>query len=391
MNENSKLKFLNEFILSNKMIVSDHTNFNDDTIDWEIPNESKFQKESQIIDAIKKDAGNNVLIFINQYLASRYQSTILFTSNKRSVFDELDFNNIRAIINLQVVNKHKQINDFFRSINTLLPDAGLYIGCFEPYYIRKRKIEKRFGKIPTKMLWTFDFVFNRVIPRLKVAEKMHYFVTRKNYQVIDISEALGRLIFCGFEIVEYTEIDDKIYFVVIKTGEPKVNDKVSNGPFFQMKRVGKNGKLIEVYKLRTMHPYSEYLQKYMIQRNGYNEFGKVNRDYRVTVWSKIIRKLYLDEIPQLINVLKGDMNLVGVRPLSQVSYNLLPEDLKIERIKYKPGCIPPYIALGTKGLDGVLEAERIYLNEMKNGPLKTNFKYFFKSVFNLLLLKPTSN
>ena len=47
--------------------------------------------------------------------------------------------------------------------------------------------------------------------------------------------------------------------------------------------------------------------------NGYNEVGKPNYDFRITTWSSIFRKLHIDELPQLLNVLKGDLNIVGMQ------------------------------------------------------------------------------
>jgi lipopolysaccharide/colanic/teichoic acid biosynthesis glycosyltransferase len=139
-----------------------------------------------------------------------------------------------------------------------------------------------------------------------------------------------------------------------------------------------------------MHPYSEYLQDYVVKMNGYNETGKPNKDFRLTGWGKIIRKFHLDEIPQLINVLKGELNIVGVRPLSKFGFESLPLDLQRERIKYKAGCIPPNVALGLTGFEGVIRAERIYLREMKKNRFLTNFKYFWMALFNIIRRKNTS-
>jgi hypothetical protein len=150
-----------------------------------------------------------------------------------------------------------------------------------------------------------------------------------------------------------------------------------------MTRIGKHGKLIKVYKVRTMHPYSEFLQDFIIKRNGYNHLGKPANDFRLTAWGKIFRKLWLDEIPQILNLIKGDLAIVGVRPLSQVRYNQFPEDIKKERIKYKPGCIPPYVSLCMPDAIGNITAERIYLREMRCRPFVTNMKYFLLAVYNI--------
>lgn len=90
----------------------------------------------------------------------------------------------------------------------------------------------------------------------------------------------------------------------------------SEGPIlFRQKRVGMNGKLFTIYKFRSMVVNAEALQSQVNQTdaNG-NLIHKRQDDPRVTRVGKIIRKLSLDELPQLFNVLKGDMSLVGPRP-----------------------------------------------------------------------------
>ena len=339
--------------------------------------------ETTLTQSINDEAGEEVLSFIKEHLSFRNQETILYTSTKTNLYDLVDFDRIRTIINLHKVNTHKQINSLFRSINTLLPDAGFYVGCVETYDIRKKKMIKRFGKTLTRILWVFDFIFNRVIPRVKITKGLYYFITDNKYRVLSLAETLGRLVYCGFEIIESKEINGLIYFVVIKTGEPRTEKTISNGPFFPMNRVGKNGKLIKVYKLRTMHPYSEFLQDYIVKLNGYNDAGKPANDFRLAGWGKFYRKLWLDELPQVINIVKGELGIVGVRPLSKSRFNQFPEDLKEQRIKYKPGCIPPYVALCMPDATGNIEAERIYLTQMQRNPVVTNLKFFFLAVYNI--------
>ena len=93
--------------------------------------------------------------------------------------------------------------------------------------------------------------------------------------------------------------------------------------------MGKNGKTIFIYKFRTMHPYSEYLQTFLIKRNGYSDKGngKIKDDFRIASWGYIFRQFFLDELPQFINLLKGDLNLVGVRPISYARLIEFPEDV----------------------------------------------------------------
>ena len=124
-----------------------------------------------------------------------------------------------------------------------------------------------------------------------MTKKFYYRITKAKDRVISKAELFGRLLYCGFEIVDYRTIDKKIFFIAVKKNEPRFNENPSYGPFFSMKRVGLNGNIINVYKLRTMHPYSEYLQDYIVQKYGYSKStGKPEGDFRLTSYAKFIRK-----------------------------------------------------------------------------------------------------
>jgi lipopolysaccharide/colanic/teichoic acid biosynthesis glycosyltransferase len=153
-----------------------------------------------------------------------------------------------------------------------------------------------------------------------------------------------------------------------------------------MPRLGRNGDMIGVYKFRTMHPYAEYLQDYVLKMNGYAESGKPKDDFRLTPWGKILRRYWLDELPQLLNVLKGELKIVGVRPISKRYFQDVPKDLQILRLRQKPGCIPPYVALNRHGnVTSVLQAEREYLTLAINHSIVTDFHYFFMALYNILV------
>ena len=85
------------------------------------------------------------------------------------------------------------------------------------------------------------------------------------------------------------------------------------------------------------------------------------------------------------------MNIVGIRPLSEKLFRDYPDDIKKMRIKYKPGCIPPYVSLLMQGMENSIEAERIYLKEKEKRPYTTDIKYFIKGVYNILTNKIRSS
>ena len=89
--------------------------------------------------------------------------------------------------------------------------------------------------------------------------------------------------------------------------------------FYKQKRIGKNGKYIYIYKFRTMVPNADEVLKELLKKTKYKkqwkENQKLDNDPRITKIGKLLRKSSLDEIPQFINVLKGDMSIIGPRPL----------------------------------------------------------------------------
>jgi lipopolysaccharide/colanic/teichoic acid biosynthesis glycosyltransferase len=348
----------------------------------------KIHSINELQQAILSESNQKVFDFVSEHLDLRkYFHHIIFSTDTKSYVDRVDFSNVRAIINFKKINNIRLINEHFRSVNKLLPDAGIYIGRVETYGIRKERFCKKFGYYLGRILWLGDFLLNRIIPKIRFLKKPYYFLTKGRNKVISRAEILGRLVYTGFEIIEYAIIDGLFYFSVIKTSEPKNDPDPSYHLICKMKRVGQGGKIFDVYKFRTMHPYSEYLQDFVLKLYGYNSVGKPANDFRVARWGKLFRKMWLDEIPQLINVLRGEMKFFGVRPLSRVRFGQLPEDIQKERIKYRPGCVPPYVALNMPDDKGNVEAERIYLRDKSQHFLVTDLVYLSKAVYNILTNK----
>jgi hypothetical protein len=341
---------------------------------------------------ILEESNKEVLNYISEHLDLKlYYESIILSTDTSSYIEEVDFNNVHAIVNLRRVNYTRHPNKLFRAVNTLLPKSGIYIGRVETYHNRKTHFYKKFGNVIGQTLWLVDFCFNRVIPRIRMLDKLYYYLTSGQFHSISSAEILGRLVYCGFDIIDFKTINGLTYFVVMKVKEPLEAKNPTFYPLVKLSRVGKDGKLIGVYKFRTMHPYSEFIQDYLIKMNGYNDKGKPANDYRVTRWGSFMRKLWLDELPQIINVVKGEMKLVGLRPISWVRFNEFPKDLQKQRIKYKPGCFPPYVALCMPDDKGNIEAERIYIRDLTEHPYITDLKYLYRSIYNILTNKIRSS
>ena len=168
------------------------------------------------------------------------------------------------------------------------------------------------------------------------------------------------------------------------------NGLPSYGFLIKLNRVGKNGNLIKVYKLRTMRPYSEYLQEYVFQKNDLKEGGKIKDDFRISPEGKIFRKFWIDELPMIFNLLKGEMKLIGVRPLSQQYFSLYTNELQEMRVKTKPGLIPPFYADMPVTLEEIMSSEIKYLNAYEKKPLRTDIFYFLKAINNIVIKRKRS-
>lgn len=152
---------------------------------------------------------------------------------------------------------------------------------------------------------------------------------------------------------------------------------------FKQKRIGLNGKVFDIYKFRSMYENSEH--------TGSGVYSGKN-DSRVTKVGKIIRATSIDELPQLINILKGDMSLIGPRP--PLTYHPWPFDQYSEEQK-KMFAVRPGIT-GWAQINGRKDVEwnrRIELNVWYVDHMNfwIDIKIFFATIFKVLQMKDNNN
>ena len=305
-----------------------------------------------------------------------------FKSEKK---DSLEF-----FINLHRINDYQTINKYFRKINESLKTGGVFLCTGNTIRQRNDRLKEKFPKVISKILHVIDFVIHRVIPKLRLTKGIYFKLTKGRNRVLSMTEMLGRLNYCGFKVIDVEEINGLIHFLVKKEQSPLSQEDPVYGPLLKIRRTGKGGKWINVYKFRTMHPYAEYIHSFMLEVYGFGDKGKVDLDFRITRWGKFLRKTWLDELPQLINFFKGELGVVGVRPLSARFLSEYPNELKEERFKHRCGCIPPYVALKMQSVDDYIESERIYFRDKKARPFTTDIRYFFTAIYNILAKKIVS-
>jgi lipopolysaccharide/colanic/teichoic acid biosynthesis glycosyltransferase len=346
--------------------------------------------EEQLKEIIDEERGKEVRGFFEKKVNLSSDKTFITSTTTRFNILKLPLNKYETIINLKRVNNFRWINKFFEIVNEKLPLGGIYINSVEVYTNRKKRIFNKSFFPLNRLHYFFDVVFTRLFPKLPVLKKFYFWYTRGENRVLSKAETFGRLYSCGFEVIEEETIGNELFFVARKKTTPAYDLNPTYGAIIRLKRHGKGGQLFNVYKLRTMHAYAEYLQEYVFEKNHLKEGGKFKDDFRITTEGRFFRKFWLDELPMFINVLKGDMKLVGVRPLSKHYFNLYTEELKTKRIKYKPGLVPPFYVDLPKTLDEIMDSEMRYLDAYEKHPVLTDIKYFFKAFYNIAFKRARS-
>ena len=160
------------------------------------------------------------------------------------------------------------------------------------------------------------------------------------------------------------------------------------GPvFYKQKRLGKNGKHFYVYKFRTMivnadDVISAYLAEHEEAREEFKKYYKLQNDPRVTKFGRFLRKASIDEVPQFINVLKGEMSLIGPRPIVDAEVPFFGDDMELIH-SIKPGITGYWAANGRSDVwyDERVKMEAFYASHCS---LLLDTKIFFKTIIQVL-------
>ena len=198
------------------------------------------------------------------------------------------------------------------------------------------------------------------------------FENKQNLRVYEIFKRIIDIIGAGLGLILLSPI------IAIVACAVKVTSK---GPiFFSQKRVGKNGELFEMYKFRSMVVNAEELKENLEDQNEMSgPMFKIKDDPRVTKVGKFIRKTSIDELPQLWNILKGDMSLVGPRPS-------LPNEVEqfdnwmFKRLSVRPGLTCYWQVSGRNNIDfeDWMKLDVKYVEERN---IWIDIKLIFKTIF----------
>jgi len=163
-----------------------------------------------------------------------------------------------------------------------------------------------------------------------------------------------------------------------------------NNPVFRQKRIGKEGKEFDIYKFKTMVENADEILKQYLEQNSkakeeYEKYHKLKDDPRITKIGKFLRRTSLDELPQLINILKGEMSLIGPRPILPNEISKFGEYFEYYKA-VKPGITGLWQVSGRNELD-FYQRIRLDVWYVRNWSIELDFLILLKTILIVLSRK----
>ncbi|NMC75900.1 MAG: sugar transferase [Candidatus Methanofastidiosa archaeon] len=276
------------------------------------------------------------------------------------------------------MNDLEDINPFLKKIYNFIDNSNFVVFCYN---------EQPKASIKS-IVSIYNFFIKRVLPKIPYLNSLTNKFWNKKNKFLSKAEAWGRLVYSGFDIISEKFFNDRSYITCKKESIPEHSSNPSFYPIIKLRRVGYGGKIIHSYKIRSMFPYSEFVQKKIFEINNLSKTGKIENDFRITEYGKFIRKFWIDELPQIINLLKCEIKLVGIRAMSEHYFSIYPEDYQELYKKVKPGFLSPLY--DNTNFDCIVQTEKLYLEQYIQNPWRTDIKYFFIIVYDILSGKRSS-
>lgn len=332
--------FLKEFLLkrvvaAKKVLLM--TNFKDvDTL-----KENLVQEHYEVVGYISKEQSTDGL-------------PVLHTVEELRQFIALNFVE-EIIVNNDAYDKYSQM---FKDIKLLGVPTTVAIANYNNYYI---------GESTVKKIGNQAFLTSAIM-----IAKVRQLILKRLMDIVVASVGVIIMLIAAIIVAPIVKIQ-------------------SPGPlFFKQKRVGKNGKIFEMYKFRSMYLDAEERKKELLAQNELdtNLMFKMKNDPRIFPFGKKLRDWSIDELPQFINVLKGDMSVVGTRPPTVEEYKNY-ELHHFKRLGVKPGITGLWQVSGRSDISDFEEVVALDTKYIQNWSIGEDIKIIAKT-FAVVLKKEGS-
>lgn len=268
-----------------------------------------------------------------------------------SVLDKSDFQHdcLKVVAEGEIVNfaTHEVVDEVFINLPSEKYNIGELVSQFETMGIDVTVNLNAFGCSLARNKQIREMAGLNVVTFSTTFYKTSHVIAKR---IIDIMGALVGLILCGL-----------VSIVLV----PLIR-KDGGSAIFAQTRIGKNGRQFTFYKFRSMCVDAEAKKRELMEQNTMQGgMFKVDDDPRITKIGRFIRKTSLDELPQVYNVLKGDMSLVGTRPPTVDEYEHYTPEQK-RRLSFKPGITGLWQVSGRseiKNFDEVVKLDVAYIDD----------------------------
>ncbi len=294
---------------------------------------------------------------------------------------------------LRPLHTIEKLDEYLAVLNGMVSD-GAIVCCHSMTSRLKRKlIKSQYPWGVRYLIICWQYLWHRMCPKLQLTKGLYFALTKGKNRTFHRVEVLGRICRAGYDVIDESFREGEFFVTACKVRQPVADKAPTGSPIIHLQRIGKDGKPIVVHKFRTMYTYSEYIQSYIFEHQHLKAGGKFKNDYRVNFWGRLLRRTWLDELPMVWNMLRGEMKLVGVRPLSPQYFSLYTPEMQQLRTQTKPGLLPPfyYEKVTPVELDDVQASERRYLEAYLEHPFKTDWHYFWGIVGNIIFRRKHSS
>ena len=310
---------------------------------------------------------------------------------------------VGLLVGVRSLNKVSRLNNFLRFCSSRVSIGGYFAFLYTPLDEELKQMRVKYSGWLYPLVYLGHFLKYRGLPKVPWIDKyyfhpmfswidklIHTFGNGRQ-RALPTAELWGRLAYYGIDVLYESEGDGLKYLIAQRVAEPVAARNPSFFAVVALEKVGLDGKSIRLHKVRSMYPFSEFLQKKIFQSHGLTNTGKFKNDFRLTDYGPIIRKNWIDEIPGIFDWLRGDIKLVGMRATSPHYLSLYPKHVYDLYIQVKPGLIPPIFDEKTTGFEEIVEIEHTYLSSYINSPIKTDILYFWYTFRDIFIRKVKSS
>jgi lipopolysaccharide/colanic/teichoic acid biosynthesis glycosyltransferase len=286
---------------------------------------------------------------------------------------------VRLLVSRVRLNDVRRLNRFFLFCAQQITMGSYFVGRYMPLENDANELKRRYSGLFYRMAFLLHFIWYRAFPKIPWLNALYFSFTKGRNRVLSKVEIWGRLSYCGMRVILESEGDGERYLIAQRVAIPVQNRKPTYYPIVSLEKVGLDGEVFHTHKIRTMFPFSEFLQKRVFEDHGLASTGKFMNEYRLTEYGNFLRKYWLDELPGIFDWLRGDIKLVGIRAMSRHYLSLYPRNFYDLYIQIKPGLVPPIFDESTNGFDQIVNVELAYLQRYWEHPFQTDVRYLIQT------------